>query len=411
MLLKHKNILIYLTAALVCAGNAFADPGQLGSSCESAQKCNIGLYCDRIFDTGYCYRCNNAPFDDEDVLKQKYLSYGTDYSPKNNCSWYIIQESNTQWDQDTQQFSNCDPDTETSPEGLIIYYNGDWNGMDASLIPSYNGANEIPGKLSEKESGTYFFVFDEGNVLSDPISPIPRCVAKPYSVSVNCTGGTATYCGTAGLYRQYDNATGWFYEYDDVATGQGISTNLTIPTKNCAVFNGFYDTNNTMVFSATGVSQTTADNPIITGPGTTITAQWTPAQYTLQINNINNATSNCTCGQNCAIPAYTNCTPGKYVSAITVLDDCGTIADGVFTPSATCQIQDGGQIILTATVDNCPAGYYCTECQKHQCPNGQTSDAGTGREKDCYYGAGTTYTDTYGGSFTLPVKITVVSQN
>lgn len=402
-------------------------------SCNDSSDCDPGLYCTapHEFTGSTCSECINANnIDSASYISPGNDNYSGDSNKQNTCSWYILVAPDYKWNANTKTTEACNSDpnhqTLTAPEGFVVYYNGaipenwarDWD-------PGYGYQVEIGKLLSDNNKSVnayYFFPLNEGQI-EEVLDVIPGCVARPYKVSVNCADGRTsnhTYCNT-DLYRQYDNKVDWFYDYDDVSVGNKITTNLEIPTKNCAVFNGFYDTNNTMVFSATGVSQTTADNPIITEP-TTITAQWNAANYTIRIyngNNLLNKNTGCDCDNSQCSANITNvstfCADGQYISGATIPSDsnyavCGNVSvsnDTTITFNMTnkngCPIyQNGTPIDINLTISECPAGYYCTGCHKEQCPNNKSSDAGAKSDGECYYGQTTQFRDSR-GTFTLPV--------
>ena len=428
MFMHYKHLFVCLFTIWTYIGPAVA--AGYNQECTEGRDCTgePGLYC-KGSGINHCWRCDNASHI-EDVY---YIGYAYD-DQGITCPWFVqLDEYHAGQKTGTNSYTIVEcGQNQKSLAGYFVYYDGviyqDYNE------PVYGNdfIRELVNRISQHhdESGYYYFVPLEDGEMLEATEQIPQCTYEPYEVDVNCAGGHTNshgYCN-GYLYRQYENATGWFYNESDVYTSGSGFNQLEIPTKNCSVFNGFYDTNNTMVFSPTGVSQTSIDNPIITGPGT-ITAQWNAANYNIRLFKDNNevpaSQTSCSCGDASCSLQYTGCADGTYLSGASFKDLNYAVCGGVSVSNGTtvtlamnnrdsCPILPNQTYIdISMTVDDCPAGYYCTECQKHQCTDGKTSDGGRNATspKACYYGADTIYTDTHGGSFKLPVKITTVSQN
>ena len=84
--------------------------------------------------------------------------------------------------------------------------------------------------------------------------------------------------------------------------------------------------------------------------------------------------------------------PDGYQAVGWQCGQCGTsdilTADDVI-PEMDAEYSDD-VVTLTMKYSDCPAGYYCTNNEKHECPAGSTSNSGAKSKEDCYLVGGIT---------------------
>ncbi len=69
--------------------------------------------------------------------------------------------------------------------------------------------------------------------------------------------------------------------------------------------------------------------------------------------------------------------------------DTGVLSEGDKIPESAEEYSNN-LLVLEQTYSDCPAGYYCTNNEKHECPAGSTSNSGAKGKEDCYLVGGAT---------------------
>jgi len=245
---------------------------------------------------------------------------------------------------------------------------------------------------------------DSAKIMYDSSTPNPACkYTNQANITCNTNGGTCNM----GFHRNGDqcisNANNCTNGYEFYINGNMTGCLVTsCGDGNVLVSINGATCNNTPYGECKPLSQPCANQPELNGKCSGTIG----GNATRQINGTLNY-SGCTC------TTMTSIDNGQQNQKCN-FDQSGT------SPAQNC-----------ITTLSCNAGFCSTDnttCAQaaegfyspnndgtcHQCPTGAKSTAGSTQKSDCYYHSGTTFTDSTGGSFKLPVgsnHINVVNQN
>lgn len=395
-MLKHLSLFLLFTT--LCINGASAT----GTCTETTNNCEFGEWCEKQESTEgiayVCSGCTNKPDSAE------YTGRGTNSA---NCPWEITCSNGTIFNPGNESTpASCAACPENYESSL---------GSDSSFVVKWSpdgykyytaGLNGVEIAAPQCEGKVYTITFDGGNIGNGHIitTPNPRFLYEKY--------GTGFYTDkTANIVFNPTN-------------------NRITPLVATHEFQGYFTENGTEVFGADGKMGNTITSQFFEND-TTLYAHWgdeITIKYNLILKKgpvytlIDTGAKNKPCTRkNCEIAVSDlTCSAGFYIKnqEISAVDgngnSYGTIErrgdkvifkpnEDIFTrilttPNTTITLD------IQALTPQCSINHYCPQCDELDCPYGSFSDAGNTRLSNCYWNASTQFTDSTGGTFTLPVS-------
>lgn len=380
-----------------------ANYGCIYSSTSGCNDCGNKSYRYKKDDGTYdCKQCTNGPTIDDkacgaDGADCQYTGNNGD-SP--NCPWTLTCADNTYWKSDGQKCVACD-EHYTAPE-VVVRFDG------TNYTYTVNGTDKTTAPQCEGE--VYSIEFKRGNIGNGHTitnTPDPDFLYEKY--------GDGFYTDAAANLL-FDPADDHIEPLHGTRKFLGYFTNEVPPSDQESQSDA-----SKMVFDHNGKMDSGITNTKFTNHAT-LYAHWGPAgvyTLTLQISNGTNPyiiarNSNCVQGQPCDTDIKNiPCSGGFYLQKKTITTDYGNVTRTdnaiIYTPNAVALtriiIDKEITINISDLVETCPIGSYCPKCDRKQCPYGSTTDnIGKTSRSSCYWNASTQFTDSTGGTFTLPVS-------
>ena len=359
-----------------------------------------------------CAACTNGPSIDgkECGADDAACQYTGNNGDSPNCPWEMTCSNGTIFNPSSEFApASCAPCPENYESSL---------GPDSSFVVKWSpdgykyytaGSNGVEIAAPQCEGKVYYIEFKGGNIGNGHIitTPNPRF-----------------------LYEKYDTG---FYTDETANTVFNPTNNRITPLVATHEFQGYFTETGTEVFGADGKMGNTITSQFFKND-TTLYAHWgdkITIKYNLILKNgprytlIDTGAKNKPCTrEDCEIAVSDlTCSAGFYIKnqEISAVDgngnSYGTIERQgnkvIFKPNDDTFIRILTTPNTTITLDiqaltlQCSINHYCPQCDELDCPYGSTTDnIGKTRLSDCYWNAGTQFTDSTGGTFTLPVSST-----
>lgn len=170
--------------------------------------------------------------------------------------------------------------------------------------------------------------------------------------------------------------------------------------KNLLPFKGYFYDNRQIVSEGGTPSPSIIENPINNCNPTEAQAEYdTKVDYSITyLNNMNNAIEVEICyfirdNTECIAKNYPDIPKpdfGNRVFKSWCIKEGDSCTKEIKVGEEIPRPQKGFNVALAPILEDCPAGYYCTNGNKNACPGGTTSDKGSSSIKDCYLKGGVT---------------------